>query len=181
VVSNKKDHLKQTKLECLAEAYPLQTAGVVGVSTSPQYPPTVDPNPLCDERPALLPMPGVGGVACTDQPPTNTPYQQECQIASLVEQRLLPVPTDTKAENRPKKYTSITRRSRLLCPDGCGMQRVSRIDYLPLPWTVITLACGHVRGEVLPTQGNSFEHIRSEEGLRLFPPDLMAECIWGKR
>jgi hypothetical protein len=119
-------------------------------------------------------------LACADQPPTtDTPYKQERQTASPVEQPLPPVPTDSNAENRPKKYTSITRRSRLLCPDGCRMQRVSRIDYLPLPWTVITLACGHVRGEILPAMGISREDINTPAGRRLFPPDLIAERVWG--
>jgi hypothetical protein len=118
---------------------------------------------------------------CADQPSTtDAPYQQNCHAASLVEERLADVPTKSGAKRPPTKYSSITAKCRLLCPEGCGTQRVSQIEYLPLPWTVITLACGHVRGEVLLAKGNSLEQIRSKEGLRLFPPDLMAERIWGK-
>ena len=124
-------------------------------------------------------MAGIGGVAHIDQPPTDELYSQEPSTGPHIEEPLLLFPTERAAERSPE-YTSITRRSRLLCPDGCGMQQVSNIEYLPLPWTVITLACRHVRGEALPTAGNSFEHLGSEEGLRLFPPDLMAERIWGK-
>jgi hypothetical protein len=114
-----------------------------------------------------------------DQPATtDTAYQQECHAASLVEERLPAVPTKKGAKKPPAKYTSITTKCRLLCPDGCGMQRVSQIEYLPLPWTVITLTCAHVRGEILPAKGISLEHINTPAGRRLIPPDLIAERVW---
>jgi hypothetical protein len=63
--------------------------------------------------------------------------------------------------------TSITRRSKLLCPNGgCGLKRVTFIDpksYQGGP-TLVRLECGHERGEILPAKGVSLEHMGTNEG-----------------
>lgn len=72
--------------------------------------------------------------------------------------------------------TKITRRCKLLCPVGCEMQRVVSIAPVslhtqPVEDTFVTLKCGHVRGELLPTRGVSLEQISTEQGHSLFPYD----------
>jgi hypothetical protein len=75
--------------------------------------------------------------------------------------------------------TTITTKSRLLCPDGCGMKRVVTIDPAsygenPLQDTRVTLSCGHERGELLPAKGISLEDLKHERGRKLFPLDQSA-------
>jgi hypothetical protein len=118
--------------------------------------------------------------ACADElPTTNNLYQRQLHAVSFVGKSLPRAHPGTSAE-RQKQYTSITHDCSLLCPAGCGLQRVTSIRGLTFPLTVITLACGHVRGEILPAKGVSLEHVSSPEGLRLFPPDLIAAHVWGR-
>jgi hypothetical protein len=64
---------------------------------------------------------------------------------------------------RQKRESSVTKKCRLLCPqDGCGLQRVVKVG------DPITLACGHERGELLPTDKISIEHLGTKLGRELF-------------
>ena len=76
-----------------------------------------------------------------------------------------------------KHGTSITKASKLLCPFGCGLKRVTAID--PTSYqgirTLVRLECGHERGEILPAKGISLEHMRSDEGRTAFPA---AHDLW---
>ncbi len=58
------------------------------------------------------------------------------------------------------------RVTRMLCPDGCGVQRVVKVD-----GNTRRLECGHERTELLTVKPDriSVEHLRTEEGKRLFP------------
>lgn len=71
--------------------------------------------------------------------------------------------------------TRITKRSKLLCPDGCGLQRVTHIDPAsfagnPIMTTRVELECGHRRGEILPSRPGaiSFEQITTKVGKQTF-------------
>jgi hypothetical protein len=121
-------------------------------------------------------------IVCVDElPATEKLYPDKSASCSVpVAEPPASDSPSSEADCPHTKYTSRTRRCRLLCPDGCGMQRVSSINRLPSPRTVITLACGHVRGEILPAKGISLENARSPKGLRLFPPELIGEHIWGR-
>jgi hypothetical protein len=88
------------------------------------------------------------------------------------------LPANRAIDPAPTTATPINRRWRLLCPAGCGLQRVSVIQRRPS--TVFSLSCGHTRGDVLPANGISFEHINSPECKRLFPPDLVSQRIRDK-
>lgn len=81
-----------------------------------------------------------------------------------------------------KHGTSITKRSRLLCAVGCGLQRVTWIDPAsyqpdPLKHTHVRLECGHERGELLPSRGLSLEHLHTAAGIALFPPAMDAPTL----
>jgi hypothetical protein len=72
--------------------------------------------------------------------------------------------------------TRITKRSRLLCPSGCGLQFVAFIFPAsyggdPLTNTVVTLRCRHTRGEILPVRQGcvSFEDFDTVQGDLSFP------------
>jgi len=58
---------------------------------------------------------------------------------------------------------SVTVKSRLLCPEGCGVKQVTEIN------GTIRLICGHSRSELLPTDRISIEHMFTRVGQRLFP------------
>lgn len=78
--------------------------------------------------------------------------------------------------SRRKHGTSITKRSRLLCAVGCGLQRVTWIDPAsyagdPLQRTRVTLQCGHERGEIHPARGVSLETMGTSAGIAAFPPE----------
>jgi hypothetical protein len=89
-----------------------------------------------------------------------------------------------------EKATSITIGCRLRCPNCSEIQRVVNVKEDPdlvamlasgkkrgkakqVPHTIVTLACGHERGEILPSKGVSFEDVPSSEADRLFPVDWM--------
>jgi hypothetical protein len=72
--------------------------------------------------------------------------------------------------------TQITRRSRLLCPVGCGLQIVTFVDPIsftgnPAKHTRVVLECRHERGELLPVHPGcvSFEDFGTVRGERAFP------------
>jgi hypothetical protein len=90
-----------------------------------------------------------------------------------------------KLEGRDRA-TSIAIGDRLKCPVCPELQRVVKVKEDPeffakrahdksrgqwIPKTVVTLACGHERGEILPRKGISFEDVPSPEAERLFPVD----------
>jgi hypothetical protein len=60
----------------------------------------------------------------------------------------------------------------MLCPDGCGVQQVVNADE-----NTRRLECGHERTELLTVKPDriSVEHLRTEEGKRLFPASLDGE------
>lgn len=77
---------------------------------------------------------------------------------------------------RRSNGTRISKRSRLLCPLGCGLKHVVFIDPAsyrgnPLTCTRVVLACGHERGEILPTRLGcvSFEDVKTVRGDAAFP------------
>lgn len=87
-----------------------------------------------------------------------------------------------------KHGTSITKRSRLLCPVECGLQRVTFISpdsYAgdPLANTHVRLECGHPRGEIIPAHGVSLEHMGTTAGIAAFPPepDAPRRPNWNKQ
>jgi hypothetical protein len=51
--------------------------------------------------------------------------------------------------------SSITRKSRLLCPECKDMRRVKNVSLNPYRSPIVTLECGHKRGEILPSQKGS--------------------------
>lgn len=90
--------------------------------------------------------------------------------------------------SRRKHGTTITKKSRLLCPDGCDLQRVMFItpeSYRPDPLTntVVRLQCGHSRGELLPARGVSLETMGTSAGIAAFPPEQDAPRTpdWNKQ
>ena len=65
-----------------------------------------------------------------------------------------------------KRESSVNTRCKLLCPAGCGVQRVLAVN------GSIRLECTHERGEILPLSEPgrvSIEHMRTAIGRRLFP------------
>jgi hypothetical protein len=70
-----------------------------------------------------------------------------------------------------KRESSVTKKCRLLCPNNCGLQRVIKVG------DPIKLECGHERGELLPTDKISIEHLvtRTKLGQELFPAVLQRE------
>jgi hypothetical protein len=48
--------------------------------------------------------------------------------------------------------SSITKKSRLLCAVCSDLQKVTNVEHEP---TVVTLNCGHKRGELLPSRPGS--------------------------
>jgi hypothetical protein len=49
--------------------------------------------------------------------------------------------------------SSITRKSRLLCAVCGDLQKVTNVEHEPS--TIVTLKCGHERGELLPSRPGS--------------------------
>jgi hypothetical protein len=72
---------------------------------------------------------------------------------------------------RKQRESSVTKRCRLLCPHGCGTQKVVEVGEPHI------LECGHSRGELLPLKPGhiSVEHLRQKIGARLFPAILSRE------
>jgi hypothetical protein len=71
-----------------------------------------------------------------------------------------------------KRESSVTKKCRLLCPLGCGLQRVIKVG------DPIKLECGHERGELLALQQAhrvSVEHMQTKIGRELFPAVLPRE------
>jgi hypothetical protein len=63
--------------------------------------------------------------------------------------------------------TSITPKSRLLCGD-CGVMRgVSKVHLNPYRRPIVTLDCGHKRGEALAPRNGGDAKIEGEHDLRL--------------
>ena len=71
-----------------------------------------------------------------------------------------------------KRQTSVTRKCRMLCPHGCGVQRVIDVGEDD---SSIQLECSHYRGEILALQPGriSIEHLRQKIGRELFPAVLV--------
>jgi hypothetical protein len=67
--------------------------------------------------------------------------------------------------------TSITTRSRLLCPECRELKRVAGVRFDGGGTTIASLKCGHDRGEILPLAPGrvSLENLNSPDGRRLFP------------
>jgi hypothetical protein len=65
----------------------------------------------------------------------------------------------TAPGRRMPKYryprTSVTRRSKLLCPECKQMEGVASVYLNPYQRPVITLKCGHTRFEILPSKEGS--------------------------
>ena len=75
-----------------------------------------------------------------------------------------------------RRRTSITTRCRLLCPDCGELKRVAAITFDGKGTTVVSLQCGHSRGELLPVTAPgrvSLELLNTPDGRRLFPPALV--------
>ena len=70
-----------------------------------------------------------------------------------------------------KRESSITKKCKLLCPHGCGVQQVKS------PGEPHILECGHFRGELLPLKPGhvSIEHMSKRMGVQLFPAVLSRE------
>jgi hypothetical protein len=76
---------------------------------------------------------------------------------------------------RKQRESSVTKRCRLLCPHGCGTQKVVEVGEPHI------LECGHSRGELLPLKPGrvSIEHLRQKIGASLFPAVLSREDSGG--
>jgi hypothetical protein len=72
---------------------------------------------------------------------------------------------------KKQRESSVTKKCRLLCPHGCGVQQVKATG------EPIVLECGHERGELLPLKPGhiSIEHLRQKIGANLFPAVLPRE------
>lgn len=75
----------------------------------------------------------------------------------------------------PAYESSITRKSRLLCPHCDALRGVADVGFDTSGRTVVTLKdCGHTRGELLPLKAGriSLEHLSGKPttiGLVMFP------------
>ena len=71
-----------------------------------------------------------------------------------------------------RRIRGVNLRSRLLCPVCSNVIQVATIED-----EVITLECGHQRGELLPSAPNclSLESLRTKAGQRAFPANREGE------
>jgi hypothetical protein len=70
-----------------------------------------------------------------------------------------------------KQPSTITNRSRLLCPDCDELRRVKEVMQDDETPTIVYLACGHFRGELLPLKAGriSIENLNTAQGRTCFP------------